>query len=57
MRNSTLLDALFPETRQQVLAATLMQPEKWWYLSDLAEYTGLAISGILREVGSLNDRA
>ncbi|MBV9180403.1 MAG: hypothetical protein JO356_03760 [Acidobacteria bacterium] len=37
MRNSSVLTALFPQVRQGVLAATLTQPEKWWYLSELAE--------------------
>jgi hypothetical protein len=36
MRKSSVLTALFPHVRQGVLAATLAQPEKWWYLSELA---------------------
>jgi len=31
MRNVNALDALFPKTRQGILAATLVQPEKVWY--------------------------
>jgi predicted nucleotidyltransferase len=37
MRNSSVLSALFPQVRQGVLAATLGQPDKWWYLSELAD--------------------
>jgi len=36
MRMSPPIKALFPAVRQEVLAATLMHPERWWYLSDLA---------------------
>src|SRR6266446_6711276 len=32
MRKSPILDALFPEVRQEILAATLLSPEKSWYL-------------------------
>ena len=40
MRNSSVLTALFPHVRQGVLAATLTQPSKWWYLSELADRLG-----------------
>src|SRR6202790_97204 len=40
MRNSSVLTALFPQVRQGVLAATLGQPDKWWYLSELAGRLG-----------------
>ena len=33
MRKSLVLDALFPAIRQQILAATLLEPEKSWYLT------------------------
>src|SRR5437762_267825 len=41
MRTSRPLDALFPRTRQLILAATLLQPDGRWYLSDLARHLGL----------------
>jgi len=50
MRNSSVLTALFPQVRQGVLAATLGQPDKWWYLSELAGRLGTSpsvASGIL----------
>jgi hypothetical protein len=37
MRKTLALDPLFPTVRGEVLAATLTQPDKWWYLSELAQ--------------------
>ncbi len=53
MRNSSVLTALFPQVRQGVLAATLTQPEKWWYLSELAERLHPIPSSLQRELVSL----
>ena len=53
MRNSSVLTALFPHVRQGVLAATLTQPEKWWYLSELADRLGTTPSSLQRELSSL----
>jgi uncharacterized protein len=47
------LDSLFPSVRQGVLAATLTQPEKWWYLSELAEFLSTRPSSLQRELLSL----
>ena len=55
MRNSATLEALFPKTREGVLAATLTQPEKWWFLSELAEYLGTTPSSLQRELSTLVD--
>ncbi len=38
MRKSNPLDPLLTRPVQSVLAATLMQPDRWWYLSDLARF-------------------
>jgi predicted nucleotidyltransferase len=38
MRKPSTLDALFTGPRQGILAATLMEPDRWWYLSDLARH-------------------
>ena len=38
MRKSLVLDALFLAIRQKVLVATLLEPEKWWYLTELASH-------------------
>jgi predicted nucleotidyltransferase len=53
MRNSSILQALFPKIRQGVLAATFNQPEKWWYLSELASRLGTSPSSLQRELASL----
>ncbi len=55
MRNNATLEALFPKTRQGVLAATLTQPEKWWFLSELAEFLGTTPSSLQRELSALVD--
>jgi predicted nucleotidyltransferase len=55
MRNSATLEALFPKTRQGVLAATLTQPEKWWFLSELAKFLGTTPSSLQRELSALVD--
>jgi DNA-binding transcriptional ArsR family regulator len=53
MRKSIVLDALFPAIRQQILAATLLEPEKWWYLTELASHLGTSPSSLQRELGAL----
>jgi DNA-binding transcriptional ArsR family regulator len=53
MRNSATLGALFPKTRQGLLAATLTQPEKWWFLSELADFLGTSPSSLQRELSAL----
>jgi len=51
--NAPALDSLFPGVRQGVLAATLTRPEKWWYLSELAEHLHTRPSSLQRELSSL----
>lgn len=54
MRNTrSTLDSLFPGVRQGVLAATLTRPQKWWYLSELAEFLRTRPSSLQRELTSL----
>jgi len=52
-KNAPALDSLFPSVRQRVLAATLGQPEKWWYLSELANFLHTRPSSLQRELSSL----
>ncbi|MGD0384464.1 MAG: nucleotidyltransferase domain-containing protein [Thermoguttaceae bacterium] len=40
MRKSSPIDALISKTTQGLLAATVLQPQRWWYLSDLANHLG-----------------
>jgi predicted nucleotidyltransferase len=52
-KEPSVLKALFPQVRQGVLAATLLQPEKWWYLSELADHLTTSPSSLQRELSSL----
>jgi len=54
MRNN-MLDALFPQTRQNILAALLLSPERRWYLSDLAQHLHVPPSSLQRELASLTE--
>src|SRR3990167_8587032 len=54
MRKSSSLDALMPNVRQQVLAATVLQPMRSWYLSELAEFLHVTPSSLQRELSRLN---
>jgi predicted nucleotidyltransferase len=53
MRSSNVLDALFPTVRAGVLSAALLQPEHWWFLTEMAEYLGVTPSSLQRELESL----
>lgn len=53
MRKKSPIDALMPRVRQRLLAATLLQPERSWYLADLSRYLGLAPSSLQRELAAL----
>ena len=53
MRNEASLGALFPKTRQEILAATLVRPEKAWYAAELARRIGVPSSSLQRELKDL----
>jgi predicted nucleotidyltransferase len=53
MRKSSVIGSLFPKIRQGVLTATLTQPEKSWYLSELAQFLHTTPSSLQRELASL----
>lgn len=55
MRNYHAIDALLPKTRQGILAATLLQPEKAWYVSELARRMGVPPSSLQRELHDLEE--
>jgi len=55
MRKSRSLDALLPKTRQGILAATLVQPGKAWYVAELARRLGVPSSSLQRELKGLTD--
>jgi predicted nucleotidyltransferase len=49
------LKALFPTIRGEILAATLTQHEKWWYLSELAQFLRTTPSSLQRDLRALVD--
>lgn len=53
MRRKSLISALFPKTRRSILAATLMHPDRWWFLADLGRHLGVPPSSLQREMESL----
>ena len=53
MRNNATLDALFSNVRADVLSATLLQPEHWWFLTELAVHLRVTPSSLKRELESL----
>jgi predicted nucleotidyltransferase len=53
MRREATLGALFPVTRSKLLSATLLQPERWWFLTELAGHLGVTPSSLQRELESL----
>ncbi len=48
-----MLKALFPGARGAILTALMLQPKKWWYLSELADHLKTRPSTLQREVKSL----
>lgn len=53
MRKSSPIDALISKTTQGLLAATVLQPQRWWYLSDLAKHLGRRPSSLQGPLASL----
>lgn len=50
MRKSRLLNALISRTKQEILAATVLQPERSWYLLELARHLRVRPSSLQREL-------
>lgn len=55
LRRSPILDALFGKTKQQILAAILLQPARAWYLLELAQHLRLRPSSLQRELKRLTE--
>jgi DNA-binding transcriptional ArsR family regulator len=53
MRYPGSLDALLPKTRQGILAALLVRPDKTWYASELARRMAVTPSSLQRELRDL----
>ena len=54
MRRSPILEALFPEVRAKVLAATFGQPDREWYVTELAKALETQPSSLQRELEALS---
>jgi predicted nucleotidyltransferase len=53
MRTYGMVDALFPAVRTGVLSATMLQPEHWWFMTELARHLEITPSSLQRELESL----
>jgi predicted nucleotidyltransferase len=53
MRKSSPIDSLISKTMQGLLASTVMQPDRAWYLSDLAKHLGLRPSSLQNSLAAL----
>src|SRR5580658_2582041 len=53
MRMNGVLETLFPAVRAGVLSATLLQPDHWWFMTELARHVGVTPSSLQRELESL----
>ena len=49
------MDAIMSKTKQKILSATLLKPDKWWYLSDLAKNFKTSPSSLQRDLIILTD--
>jgi predicted nucleotidyltransferase len=54
MRKHNAADALFPHVRRQILSATMINPKKSWYLTELAHHLKTTPSSLQRELDSLS---
>lgn len=45
-----MIDALFSKTKQNILSTTVINPDKWWYLSDLAKTINTSPSSLQRDL-------
>jgi predicted nucleotidyltransferase len=53
MRTHGTIEALFPTIRAGVLSATLLQPDHWWFMTELARHLEITPSSLQRELESL----
>jgi len=53
MRKTSPIDVLINRTTQAVLTATVLQPDRWWYLSDLAKHLRRRPSSVQQPLAAL----
>ena len=56
-RKQSIIDALMPPVRQRLLGLAFGTPDRWWYLSELADALGTTPSSLQRELDSLTSAA
>ena len=54
-RTSHILDALLPKTKQRLLSAILLRPERSWYLSELARGLHVPPSSLQRDLEQFSE--
>lgn len=52
MRKVRPIDSLLSPIKQEILSATYGQPERWWYMSELAARAGTSPSSLQRELST-----
>src|SRR5215471_7176583 len=55
VRKARVLDVLISKNKQQILAATLLQPDRSWYLLELARHLSVRPSSLQRELRLLTE--
>ena len=50
-----MIDVLISKTKQKILSVTLLNPDKWWYLSDLAKKIDTSPSSLQRDLINLSN--
>jgi predicted nucleotidyltransferase len=53
--NTATLETIFPAVRAGILSAVLLEPRRWWFLSELARHLDAGPSSLQRELESLVD--
>ncbi len=53
MSNSATLETIFPSVRARILSTVLLEPRRWWFLSELARHLEAGPSSLQRELESL----
>lgn len=53
MRKQVAIPSLFPKRREDILALTVLHPDRWWYLSDMAKHLMVQPSSLQRELARL----
>lgn len=53
MDNAARLETIFPSVRAGILSSAMLEPRRWWFLSEMARRLGARPSSLQRELESL----